>query len=279
MRTVSTRSTASSTGPATTSCPRWREGGEPYEACLKRAQDLGYAEADPTFDVDGTDSAHKLSILLGLGLGADVGARARSAPKGSSASEPFDIEYARQFGLRIKLLAVAKLLRRRGRGARPAHHDPERRACLAGVDGSMNAVEVQGRMSGSDAVLRRRRGFPAHRERGGRRRAMELARSAAQGVARSSAAARATRAAARSPPLVREVSRPSTTCASRVLDRPGVLAGITGALGEPGISIASLLQPERQRVRGRADRDHDARRQRSVAVAQALGRDRGARRS
>jgi homoserine dehydrogenase len=81
--------------------------GEPYEACLKRAQDLGYAEPDPSFDVDGVDSAHKLAILVGLAFGARV------APDGFPIEGirrivPADVEFARRIGFRIKLLAVAK---------------------------------------------------------------------------------------------------------------------------------------------------------------------------
>ena len=55
------------------------EQGEPYEACLKRAQDLGFAELDPSFDVNGLDSAHKLAILLGLGLGVQAASASRIA--------------------------------------------------------------------------------------------------------------------------------------------------------------------------------------------------------
>ena len=120
--------------------------GEPYEACLKRAQELGYAEADPTFDVDGTDSAHKLAILLGLAFG--VHARPGDFhSRGIQHIAPADIRAARRMGLRIKLLASARRLDA-GVEARVEPTLIPAGSVLAGVDGSMNAIEVRGAMSG-----------------------------------------------------------------------------------------------------------------------------------
>ncbi len=122
------------------------EQGEPYAACLKRAQELGYAEADPTFDVDGTDSAHKLVILVGLALG--VRCRLGDFPvEGIERVSPTDIEVAGRLGLRVKLLASA----RRTAAGIVASVRPTlvpRSGVLAGVGGAMNAVEVHGAMSG-----------------------------------------------------------------------------------------------------------------------------------
>ncbi len=216
-------------------------GGEPYEACLKRAQDLGFAEADPTFDVDGTDSKHKLVILLGLGLGVQASPD-EIATEGIERISPLDIEYARQFGLRIKLLALAKL--RNGEVEARVHPTmiPEG-SVLARVEGSMNAVEVRGRMSGSTLYYGAGAGsLPTASAVVAD--AMELARSRRLGIA------------GRVPPLGTPVLRrlPLRRASDieceyylrfSVPDRPGVLAGITGALGARGISIASLLQPER----------------------------------
>ena len=217
------------------------EYGEPYEACLKRAQDLGYAEADPTFDVDGTDSRHKLTILLGLALGVRADSE-RIACEGIERIAPLDIEYARRFGLRIKLLALAKL--RDGEVEARVHPTMiPQTSVLAGVDGSMNAIEVRGRMSGptlyygagagalptASAVLAD---------------AMELARGQRQGASG--------RVPPLGTPLLRDLplrSLEDLECEYylrfSVPDRPGVLAGITGALATRGISVASLLQPER----------------------------------
>ena len=217
------------------------EQGEPYEACLKRAQDLGYAEADPTFDVDGTDSAHKLAILLGLGLGVEV-TPGELATEGIERVSPLDIEYARQFGLRIKLLAMAKL--RDGQVEARVHPTmiPEG-SVLGRVDGSMNAVEVLGRMSGSTLYYGAGAGsLPTASAVVAD--VMELARSRRQGV-RGRVPPLGTQKLRRLP-LVREGDLEGEFYLRfSVLDRPGVLAGITSALGARGISIASVLQPER----------------------------------
>lgn len=216
-------------------------GGEPYAACLKRAQDLGFAEADPTFDVDGTDSAHKLAILLGLAFGLrthpdDI------ATEGIERIQPVDIEYARRFGLRIKLLAVAK----RGPAGVEAHVHPTMipiTSVLAGVSGAMNAVEVRGVMSGPTMYY------------GAGAGSLPTA-SAVVADLMELARARVVGAAGRVPPLGRPSLRTEPLLPTddqtgefyvrfNVVDSPGVLAGITGALGDLGISIASVLQEER----------------------------------
>ncbi|MCP4003761.1 MAG: homoserine dehydrogenase [bacterium] len=217
------------------------EGGEPYAACLKRAQDLGFAEADPTFDVDGTDSAHKLAILIGLAFGLrthpdDI------ATEGIECIGPVDIEYARRFGLRIKLLAVAK----RGPRGVEAHVHPtmiSASSVLAGVSGSMNAVEVRGVMSGPTMYY------------GAGAGSLPTA-SAVVADLMELARARVSGATGRVPPLGRPRLRSERLLPAEdqtgefylrfnVVDSPGVLAGITGALGDLGISIASVLQEER----------------------------------
>ncbi len=220
--------------------------GESYESCLKRAQDLGYAEPDPSFDVDGIDSAHKLAILVGLAFGAHVSPESL-AIDGIRRIVPADIEYATRIGLRIKLLAVAK---RTASGIEARVHPTmiPRDSVLARVDGSMNAIEVRGELSGptlyygagagalptASAVLSD---------------LMELARARRHGVP------------TRVPPLGTPDPRDAILCQpgdSRgeyyvrftALDKPGVLSKITGALGQRGISIASVLQEERHESRG-----------------------------
>jgi homoserine dehydrogenase len=220
--------------------------GEPYEVCLKRAQELGYAEPDPSFDVDGVDSAHKLAILVGLAFGVRVAPDAFPID-GIRRIVPADVEYARRIGLRIKLLAVAK----RGSAGIEARVQPTmipRESVLAGVDGSMNAIEVRGELSGptlyygagagalptASAVLSD---------------LMELARARRLGIA------------GRVPPLGTLEPGDAALCRPgdergefyvrfTALDKPGVLSRITGALGARGISIASVLQEERHESRG-----------------------------
>jgi homoserine dehydrogenase len=221
------------------------EFGESYESCVKRAQDLGYAEADPAFDVDGVDSAHKLAILVGLAFGAHVKPDAFPI-EGIRRIVPADVEYAKRIGFRIKLLAVAK---RGERGIEARVHPTmiPRDTVIAGVDGSMNAIEVRGELSGptlyygagagalptASAVLAD---------------LMELARARRHGVA------------GRVPPYGTPAPGDAELCPPgeqrgefyvriTALDSPGVLSRITGALGARGISIASVLQEERHESR------------------------------
>jgi homoserine dehydrogenase len=215
--------------------------GEPYEACLKRAQDLGYAEGDPTFDVNGTDSAHKLAILLGLAFGVRV--RPGDIPtEGIEDITPIDIDFASRFGLRVKLLAIAK---ERDGGVEARVHPTmiPQDSVLARVDGSMNAVEVRGRMSGPTLYY----GAGA----GGLPTAsavvadlMELARGCRQGVS-GRVPALGTRQLQERPLRRKEDFEGEYYIRFTAVDRPGVLSRIAGALGEQGLSMASVLQLER----------------------------------
>jgi homoserine dehydrogenase len=120
--------------------------GEPYAAALARAQELGYAEADPRFDVEGIDAAHKLTLLLGLAFGLRVGP-GDFPVEGIERVSIADIEAARRLGFRIKLLASA---RRTPEGVmasvRPALVPLG--SLLAAVSGAMNAVAIDGAFSG-----------------------------------------------------------------------------------------------------------------------------------
>ena len=119
-----------------------RERGAAFAAVLKEAQDKGYAEADPTFDIEGVDAAHKLTILSALAFGIPM-----QLPKvyieGISKLTREDIAYAEQLGYRIKLLGIA---RRAKRGIELRVHPtlvPARRL-IANVEGVMNAILVKG---------------------------------------------------------------------------------------------------------------------------------------
>ena len=86
---------------------RMEAEGLTFEACLRDAQKLGYAEADPTFDVEGYDTAHKLAILTSLAFGVEIDAEGVSV-EGISAIQPLDLAMADELGFRIKLLGVAQ---------------------------------------------------------------------------------------------------------------------------------------------------------------------------
>ena len=119
-----------------------RDKGLPFDVVLKEAQRLGYAEADPTFDIEGVDAAHKITILSALAFGIPM-QFGKAHVEGISKLEAEDIKYAEQLGYRIKLLGIA---RRRAEGVELRVHPtliPARRL-IANVEGAMNAVLVQG---------------------------------------------------------------------------------------------------------------------------------------
>jgi homoserine dehydrogenase len=124
-----------------------REKGLPFAEVLKEAQRLGYAEADPTFDIEGVDAAHKITILSALAFGIPMQFD-KAYVEGISKLEADDIKYAEQLGYRIKLLGIT---RRTPAGIELRVHPtliPTKRL-IANVEGAMNAVLVQGDAVGS----------------------------------------------------------------------------------------------------------------------------------
>ncbi|HEY7656476.1 MAG TPA: homoserine dehydrogenase [Burkholderiales bacterium] len=119
-----------------------RERGASFEDVLKEAQRRGYAEADPTFDIEGVDAAHKTTIMAAIGFGIPM--RFESAyVEGIAGLKQEDIRYAEELGYRIKLLGIA---RRRPKGIELRVHPalvPARRL-IASVEGVMNAILVKG---------------------------------------------------------------------------------------------------------------------------------------
>ncbi len=119
-----------------------RDAGRDFSDVLAEAQKLGYAEADPTFDVEGVDAAHKLTILAAIAFGIPLQFD-KAYMEGISKITESDVEYAQAFGYRIKHLGIA---RRTEQGVELRVHPtlvPERRL-IANVDGVMNAVLVKG---------------------------------------------------------------------------------------------------------------------------------------
>ena len=221
------------------------EQGEPYGACLKRAQDMGFAEADPTFDVNGMDSAHKLAILCGLGFGLRVSPD-EIPTQGIERISSVDIDYARRFGLQIKLLAIAKRTAA-GLEARVQPTMLPRESMLSRTGGAMNAVEVRGLRSGPTVYYGAGAGAdPTASAVVGD--LMEISRSKKLAVPGATGRIRV-------PPLGTPVLESAVFRGPEDLegefylrfeavDRPGVLAHLSGALGDRGIGIASLLQVE-----------------------------------
>ena len=124
-----------------------RDKGLSFDTVLKEAQRLGYAEADPTFDIEGVDAAHKITLLASLAFGIPVQFE-KAYIEGISKLDAVDIKYAEQLGYRIKLLGIA---RRTPEGIELRVHPtliPSKRL-IANVEGAMNAVLVQADAVGS----------------------------------------------------------------------------------------------------------------------------------
>ncbi|HUX91086.1 MAG TPA: homoserine dehydrogenase [Gallionellaceae bacterium] len=119
-----------------------RDKGLSFDTVLKEAQRLGYAESDPTFDIEGVDAAHKITILAAIAFGIPMQFD-KAYIEGISKLDATDIKYAEQLGYRIKLLGITK---RTGEGVELRVHPtliPTKRL-IANVEGAMNAVVVQG---------------------------------------------------------------------------------------------------------------------------------------
>ena len=219
-----------------------RDKGTSFDAVLKEAQRLGYAEADPTFDVEGIDAAHKLTIMAAISFGIPM--RFASAHvEGVSRLAQEDIRYAGELGYRIKLLGIAK---RKAAGIELRVHPtliPERRL-IANVEGVMNAILVKGDAVGQTMYY----GAGAGAEPTASAVVADLV-----DVARMMTADPEHRV----PHLAFQPDRLSDLpilpigevetryyLRMRVLDRPGVLADITRVLADLGISIEAMVQKE-----------------------------------
>jgi homoserine dehydrogenase len=219
-----------------------RDKGSSFEAVLKEAQQLGYAEADPTFDIEGIDAAHKVTIMSAIAFGIPVQFE-RAHVEGISSLQATDIRYAEQLGYRIKLLGIT---RRREHGIELRVHPtliPARRL-IANVEGAMNAVWVKG-----DAV--------GHTMYYGKGAGAEPTASAVIAdlvdVTRTLTVDPGNRvphlafqpdAMADLPILPISEVESAYYLRLRVADEPGVLADITRILADARISIDAVLQRE-----------------------------------
>ncbi len=229
-----------------------RDKGLDFDAVLKEAQRLGYAEADPTFDIEGVDAAHKATILSAIAFGIPVQFD-KAYVEGITKLAAADIKYAEQLGYRIKLLGITK---RTDKGVELRVHPalvPAKRL-IANVEGAMNAVLVQGdavgatlyygKGAGSEPtasaviadlvdITRLHTADPEHR----------VPHLAFQSHTLSDAAAQL-------PVLPMSEVVTSYYLRLRVADQAGVLAKVTGILAGSGISIDAMLQREADEVGG-----------------------------
>ena len=219
-----------------------RDKGLAFDTVLAEAQRLGYAESDPTFDIEGVDAAHKLTILAAIAFGIPMQFD-KAYTEGISKLTKEDIQYAEELGYRIKLLGITK---RVAQGIELRVHPtliPTKRL-IANVEGVMNAVLVKGdavgatlyygRGAGAEPtasavvadlvdVTRMHTADPEHR----------VPHLAFQPDALSDA-----------PILPMSEVRTAYYLRMRAFDKPGVLADITRILADMGISIDAMIQKE-----------------------------------
>ena len=236
-----------------------RDKGLDFEVVLKEAQRLGYAEADPTFDIEGVDAAHKATIMSAIAFGIPVQFD-KAYVEGITILGAADIKYAEQLGYRIKLLGITK---RAEKGIELRVHPslvPSKRL-IANVEGAMNAVVVQGdavgttlyygKGAGSEPtasaviadlvdIARLHTADPEHR----------VPHLAFQPHT-------LTDAMGALPVLPMSEVVTSYYLRLRVADQAGVLAKVTGLLAEAGVSIDAVLQREADEVGGEGSTQTD----------------------
>lgn len=211
-----------------------RESKRSFDVVLAEAQSLGYAEANPSFDVDGIDAAHKLALLTSLTFGTEIDFGA-VVTEGIRHVSPLDIEYAEELGYRIKLLAIA---RRTDRGIEQRVHPcmVAADAAIAQIDGVFNAVMASGDWAG-DTIY--------------------VGRGAGEGPTASAVAAdiidiaRGYILPTFGVPANTLVPLPVADMAGHqgayyvrlmVRDQPGVIADISAALRDEAVSLEAMLQ-------------------------------------
>lgn len=212
-----------------------------YQEALEEAQQKGYAEANPTYDIQGIDAANKITILTSLAYDSEIKLESVYT-EGITRITQNDIQYAHEFGYKIKLLAIAKLLSNSEIQVRVHPTMVPENTMIASVDGVFNAIYVLGNAAGATMYY-------------GRGAGQMPAASAVVGdiidVAKSIIAE--TKPDLLLQPTLEKTAyslKPMDECESRyyirlqALDKPGVLAKVAGILGKHSISIASVIQKE-----------------------------------
>ncbi len=216
--------------------------GRKFDEVLKEAQAKGYAEADPTFDIEGIDSAHKLAVLTMLAFGTPVMFE-DIYTEGISKITPLDIDFARDLGYKIKLLAITKMVD--GEIEARVHPTmlPENYP-IATVDGVFNALAVVGDAVGSTMFYGRGAGdMPT-----GSAVVSDIIEIGRDILAGCADRAPVTAFRERKQLAIRKMDDITSCYYLRfaALDKPGVLSRITGVLGKNNISISSMIQKGRQ---------------------------------
>ena len=218
--------------------------GIPFKDALAEAQRQGYAEADPTLDVGGFDTAHKIAILAALAYGMEINLKDVYI-EGISRITPLDIEFAVQFGYRIKLLAISKIQDNKVEARVHPTMIPLKNL-LASINGTVNAITMSGDAVG-DILLYGRGAGMMPTASAVVSDIVDIARNILSGTVR------------RVPPLSYQRERISIIPVLPIddlvthyyfrfaaLDRPGVLSKISGILGKYDISLRSVHQKGRK---------------------------------
>ncbi|WP_420477094.1 homoserine dehydrogenase [Noviherbaspirillum sp. ST9] len=228
-----------------------RDKGLDFDVVLKEAQRLGYAEADPTFDIEGVDAAHKATIMSAIAFGLPVQFD-KAHVEGITKLQATDIRYAEQLGYRIKLLGIA---RRTPNGIELRVHPtliPAKRL-IANVEGAMNAVLVQGDAVGATLYY----GKGAGSEPTASAVIADLVDITRLATAdpehRVPHLAFQPDAMVDTPILPMSEVTTSYYLRMRVADQPGVLADVTRILADSSISIDAMLQKEPDEGETRTD--------------------------
>ncbi len=232
-----------------------RDKGLDFDVALKEAQRLGYAEADPTFDIEGVDAAHKASLMSAIAFGVPVQFD-KAYIEGITKLGAQDIKYAEQLGYRIKLLGITK---KTARGIELRVHPtlvPNKRL-IANVEGAMNAVMVHGDAVGTTLFY-------------GKGAGSEPTASAVIADLVDIARLHTAESAQRVPHLAFQPDAMSDTpvlsmgevvtsyyLRLNVADEAGVLAKVTGILAAANISIDAMLQREADEVGGEGSTQTD----------------------
>ncbi len=220
------------------------DNGVPFDAVLKEAQEKGYAEADPTYDVEGIDTAHKLAIIMTMAYGMQVSLDDITT-EGITAIEPIDIDFAKEFGYRIKLLAIS---RNHGDHVEARVHPtmvPENHM-LASIGGAYNGIYFTGDMVGNVLLY----GLGAGMMPTGSAVVadiVDIARNIIHGAEGRvpCLSYMPDHITSRSITPLEKIRCPYYFRIS-VVDEPGVLSTISGILGKNSISIESVIQKSRR---------------------------------
>lgn len=214
-----------------------------FSVALGEAQSLGYAEADPTFDIEGTDSAHKLAILASLSFGIPITLK-RIYTQGITGITPLDIQFASEFGFRIKLLAIAKRIADEVEMRVHPTMIPERHL-ISSVNGVFNAIYIEGDATGPALYYGKGAGaMPT-----GSAVVSDIVDIAKDIMAGNTQGADVRGMYEKSSLQIRSMEDVITSYYVRLsaIDKPGVLSKISGIFGAHNISIQSMIQKGRKK--------------------------------